>query len=216
MLSNEKKSIDTQLKSFDDQLTVEAVCKKFKLKDQGGVDGKDNLPKSGSENMSPTELSTIGHFNGISINVFNHYSNNISRLIEERSNLKNELNIEENLEEINRIIEQCKPKVFHIQEENKPKISSKAEDFGDLVRNFKNFQLQNYLTSRSPSYPDDKYSHFKWIIIGSAVELLLAIFFYMEVASTPISGIAFGLLVVVINVLLSFIAGDRLRFINHS
>jgi hypothetical protein len=38
----------------------------------------------------------------------------------------------------------------------------------------------------------------------------------MEVASTPISGIAFGLLVVVINVLLSFIAGDRLRFINHS
>ena len=215
MLKTEKNSLDTVFQKYDNQLSVDEVSKKYKLQLQGGIDGKDNVPKFDSEVSSPTELTVISHFNEISIKAFNLYSTNIGRLIEERKNIKNELNIDENISTINRIQNQYKPKVFHCLEENKSKIASKAEEYGDLVRNFKNFQLQNHLTSRSPSYPESNVSHLKWIIVGAVVELFLAIFFYMEVSSTPLSGIAFGLLVVVINVLLSFISGDRLRFINH-
>lgn len=210
-----KKSVDSLFINLDEQASVDYVAKKFKLQQQGGVDGKDNLPKSDSNIMSPTELALVGHYNEIATKAFNLYNSNIGRLIEERTNLSNELNINENLGAIKRIQEQFKPKIFHSLEDNKQKINAKAIEFGDLIRNFKNFQLQNQLTSRTPNYPISNLSHFKWILAGALIELILAVFFYMEASSTPLSGILFGFLVVVINVLLSFISGDRLRFINH-
>jgi hypothetical protein len=211
----EKTNIDHQLKVIDGDLDIETLTERFKLKENGGRDGKDNLPKPESSSLSPTELSVIAHLNKLSGNAFGIYSKNIANLMQERTNLKNELNLEEDIQAILHFEQQYKPQISYLIEDGKSKIKDAAIEYGDGVRNFKNFQLQNDLTTRSPIYPTSSLEHLKWILLGGLIELIIAAIYYTDAAANPLAGMAFALLIVVGNVLIAYMAGERLRFINH-
>jgi hypothetical protein len=210
-----KSELDRQFSSLDKEIDTNFLAEKLRLKENGGTDGKDNLPKPGASIMSPTELNLIAHLNKISGSAFNIYSKNTADLIQERINLKNDLNLEQDIQSINQIDQSYKPQISYLIEDGRNKIIDAAGRFGNSVRNFRNFVLQNDLTTRSAVYPSSDVSHLKWVLVGGIVELVIAAFYYTEAAANPLAGLAFALLIVVTNVLVAFIAGDRLRFINH-
>jgi hypothetical protein len=210
-----KSELDRQFVSIDKEIDINYLAEKFKLKENGGTDGKDNLPRTDATTMSPTELGLIAHLNKLSSNAFSIYSKNITDLIQERINLKNGLNLEQDIQSINQLDQAYKPKISYLIEEGRNKIIDAAGRFGNSVRSHKNFVYQNELTTRAAVYPNSDTDHLKWVVVGGIVELIIAALYYTEAASNPLAGLAFALLIVVTNVLIAFIAGDRLRFINH-
>lgn len=210
-----KNDFDTLIKQHVKLCEAEVLIKKFKLKETGSSDGTNNKPDTNATLMSPVEIELQAYVSAIATKSYNAYDKEIRKIISERDNITNSINIDQDIEAISNTEDTHKPHIEVECAQHKAQIMNAANYLGRMERSFSKFKIDNGLTHVEPRYPENKIKHIQWVGIGAIIELILAIPFYNEVANNLISAIGLGFLVVTLNILLAYIAGDRLRFFNH-
>ena len=204
-----------ELNRIQAELDTQKLSKKFKLQQAGGGDGTHNRPDQNSTTMSPTEIELSAYVNELASKAYGKVVQALQALRADLDTSTADLNVEQDIETIRNSGQHLSPNVMVETDRNKTEIIWAAKAYGSLERSFREFQVNNNLTSRVPSYPVSKTVHLKWLWIGMVAEFALAFPFYLEVANNALSAFLFSFLMVILNVMLAFIAAYLFRYINH-
>ena len=197
-----------------EELSVESVDAKFGLEKNGASDGNKNEPKAGSGSLSPFEIKIRAHFTTNVAKARQTYVDVERDYREQRAQLRTTLNPEFDVTSLRQLKGEAENDVAKKFPTMRDQLKQVNENLDTSKKLYRVFRVNNNLTDREAAYPEDMAKFFRPVFIVALLELFFGFAFFQE-AGTKLAAIGYAGAVVIVNFVMAFVAGNRMRFKNH-
>jgi hypothetical protein len=195
---------------------VNEVLSFFSVKQKAQEAGVINNPPSNSNQLDATEFSIVAHFLKALREIRQSILEKQNKLALERTQLSNEINVENDQHEYQKLTDQIEPHVQHLELEYKDKLYKAKESEERSMRYLRFFEARNELYGKPAKYPQSLIHHFAIIAIIAFLEWISLSAFYAEGSDFGIiGGIIIAAVFSLLNLSIAILLGNLSRYFNH-
>ncbi len=209
-------NIQAKINEIKKHCDATQAISEFKTASAGADDGATKTPPPGSSGHSVTERRVIAFYDNKLAEGISLFRKEVSTLIDERKLSTQKIDPVQDKTSFNVTKSGLLPKLTAAFTTLRTQISPFAEAAEAESIHFNNFRVQNGLTGKVAREQPSVWKHWRLIIIGFLIEVLLTAYFYAEVSPYgPLGGVFLALSFSGISTLAALAAGDRFPYVNH-
>lgn len=197
-------------------IDVNEVLSLFSVKQKAHEAGVINNPPSNSNQLDTTQFSIVAHFEKALSENRQSILEKQNKLVLERTQLSNEINVENDQHEYQKLTDQIEPHVQHLELKYKGDLFNAKQSEERSMRYLRFFEARNELYGKPAKYPQSLIRHLAIIAIIAFVEWISLSYFYSEGSDFGIiGGIIIAASFSLLNLSIAILIGNLCRYFNH-